>query len=102
MPLKNSIGNKSLVDFGDFAEIIVILYYYLNEFLKKNITMSFVAGLFIVLTIILTAIHCFLKYSRKGRYLDKVPGPYAYPIIGNAPQFMGSRRKKLNQTFLVC
>lgn len=60
--------------------------------------MIFVIGLVVVLIAIVTAFHCSVKYGRKGRYTDKIPGPVAFPIIGNAPQFIGSPSNVYYQT----
>lgn len=63
--------------------------------------MSFATGLLFVLTAIVAVIHCFVRYGRKGRFLDKIPGPVAFPIIGNAPQYIGSPSKSTKSINLI-
>ncbi|XP_046827980.1 cytochrome P450 4C1-like [Vespa crabro] len=37
---------------------------------------------------ILFLLHCFIRYGRVGRILHNIPGPNAYPIIGNVHYFL--------------
>ncbi|XP_047359785.1 cytochrome P450 4C1-like isoform X1 [Vespa velutina] len=37
---------------------------------------------------ILFLLHCFIRYGRVGRILHNIPGPSAYPIIGNIHHFL--------------
>ncbi|KAL2719308.1 cytochrome P450 4C1-like isoform X1 [Vespula squamosa] len=39
------------------------------------------------LLLLLFILHCFIRYSRVGRILHHIPGPKAYPIIGNMYHF---------------
>lgn len=43
---------------------------------------------FVALIVILTFIHLWIHCRRVGRYVDKIPGPSALPVIGNSLQFI--------------
>lgn len=44
--------------------------------------------LLLVLLAVLFALHCYIRKSRIGYYVEKMPGPPAYPLIGNLLSFM--------------
>ncbi|XP_011858681.1 PREDICTED: cytochrome P450 4C1-like [Vollenhovia emeryi] len=52
-----------------------------------------------VITILLLFIPILLIYNyyvhhgKKGRFINLIPGPPGYPILGNVTQFLGSREK---------
>ncbi|KAL2723975.1 cytochrome P450 4C1-like [Vespula squamosa] len=41
----------------------------------------------LVLILLLFVLHCFIRYGRMGRILNRIPGPKAHPIIGNIYHF---------------
>uniref|UniRef100_UPI003B5B31EC cytochrome P450 4C1-like n=1 Tax=Leptopilina boulardi TaxID=63433 RepID=UPI003B5B31EC len=49
--------------------------------------------LLLTVAIILIFYHVSTQYSRRGRILNKLPGPSTFPLIGNLPLFMCSSTK---------
>lgn len=55
----------------------------------------------LVFTIIVAVLsHIYLRYGRKGRMLEALPGPPALPIFGNLFQFLVSKTGAKIQNFL--
>lgn len=48
-----------------------------------------IAAFFIVLGLVLIAVHVLLKYWRVLLLADRFPGPKAIPILGNVLLFIG-------------
>lgn len=42
----------------------------------------------LILLVVLFACHYYVRGGRIGHYVDKMPGPTAYPLIGNLISFM--------------
>lgn len=47
----------------------------------------------IIITLALIIFHFYISGVRVRKYINKIPGPAAWPIIGNALTFMVSERK---------
>lgn len=47
----------------------------------------------IIVIVTFSAIHLYLRGFRIAKYIDKIPGPPAWPIIGNSLTFMVSEGK---------
>ena len=44
--------------------------------------------LLVLLTIVLTIYHFVTHYGRRGRLVNKIPGPTVRPLFGNVLEFM--------------